>query len=103
MPFGVKNRTKPQRDNRRGRGQPGDREARGLQGERITPPCSTRRARPGVREVMDVYRGWQEKDRGRTPTVGYEAELEFLHTSSTGRNGNVQTLAMLTDAESVRT
>ena len=21
-------------------------------------------ARPGVREVMDVYRGWQEKDRG---------------------------------------
>lgn len=21
-------------------------------------------ARPGVREVMEVYRGWQEKDRG---------------------------------------
>ena len=21
-------------------------------------------ARPGVREAMDVYRGWQEKDRG---------------------------------------
>ena len=21
-------------------------------------------ARPGIREVMDVYRGWQEKDRG---------------------------------------
>ena len=21
-------------------------------------------ARPGVREVMDVHRGWQEKDRG---------------------------------------
>ena len=21
-------------------------------------------ARPGVREVKDVYRGWQEKDRG---------------------------------------
>ena len=21
-------------------------------------------APPGVREVMDVYRGWQEKDRG---------------------------------------
>ena len=21
-------------------------------------------ARPGVREVMDVFRGWQEKDRG---------------------------------------
>ena len=21
-------------------------------------------ARPGVREVMDVYRAWQEKDRG---------------------------------------
>ena len=24
-------------------------------------------ARPGVREVMDVYRGWQEKDRGLDP------------------------------------
>ena len=24
-------------------------------------------ARPGVREVMDVYRGWQAKDRGLDP------------------------------------
>ena len=44
--------------------------------QRIKKPSGSRReqehaemleaalARPGVREVMDVYRGWQEKDRG---------------------------------------
>ena len=38
------------------------------------PRCSRRRSRgPGVREVMDVYRGWQEKDRGVGPVpCGYE-------------------------------
>jgi len=45
--------------------QRGDREAFGSErGREHTAMLEAALARPGVREVMDVYRGWQEKDRG---------------------------------------
>ena len=42
-------------------------------------------ARPGIREVMDVYRGWQEKDRGLDAYRSATKAAGRVTTSSSSR------------------
>ena len=40
-------------------------------------------ARPGVREAIAVYRGWQEKDRGLD---GYRSAVKAVGRTTTSKN-----------------
>ena len=44
-------------------------------------------ARPGVREVMDVYRGWQEKDRGLDAYRSVTKMPGRVTTTNTSKSG----------------